>query len=66
MAILELVDKISMVVENNVTSVGIFLNHFKAFGTIDHNILLYKLGHYSFRGNILKCFTDYVYNRKTV
>ena len=64
MAIFELVDKISMAVENNETTVGIFLDLSKAFDTIDHNILSYKLEYYAFRGNILKWFTDYLYNRK--
>ena len=64
MAILELVDKISMAVENNETTVGIFLDLSKAFDTIDHKFLLYKLEYYGFRGNVLKRYTDYLYNRK--
>ena len=67
MAITELVDKIANAVERNETTAGIFLDLSKAFDTINHDILLYKLDYYGFRGAALDhvdWFQSYLSNRK--
>ena len=64
MAIIQSLDKVSIAVEQNETTIGIFLDLSKAFDTIDHYILLYKLEHYGFRGIVLDWFKNYLSNRK--
>lgn len=63
MAVIELVDKVIQAVERNESTLGIFLDLSKAFDTIDHAILLYKLEYYGFRGIIYEWFKSYLNNR---
>jgi hypothetical protein len=64
MALIDMYDKISLAIDKNESSIGIFIDLSKAFATLDHNILLKKLEHYGIRGKALDWFKSYLYNRK--
>ena len=64
MAVLDFVKDISEATDNNMFTLGIFMDLSKAFDTIDHNILLDKLYHYGFRGISHTWFTNYLSSRK--
>ena len=63
-ALLHFIDKISSAKDNGLHTVGIFLDYSKAFDTIDHTILLYKLSFYGIRGKALEWFRSYFSDRK--
>ena len=63
MAIIDLVDKISSNIDNKKHSIGILLDLSKAFGIIDHQILLRKLQCYVIRGIACDWFKSYLENR---
>ncbi len=44
--------------------VGVYLDLGKAFDTVDHNILLFKLNHYGIRGLGFQWLASYLSNRK--
>ena len=64
MALIELYDKISLAIDKNEYSIGIFIDLSKAFDTLDHTILLKKLYHYGIRGKAWDWFNSYLCNRK--
>lgn len=62
-ALISFVNKIIDAFENNKLSFGIFLDFSKAFDTLDHNILMFKLHHYGIHGIGYHWFNDYLSNR---
>ncbi len=63
-ATLELVDRIIIEMDKMNTPVNIFLDLSKAFDTLDHEILLYKLKNYGINGASFKLMESYIKNRK--
>ena len=57
MELLNIMDEISVEMENRKYSIGIFLDLSKAFDTIDHNILLKKLEIYGI-GFLVICHVE--------
>ena len=64
MALLNLVDQITNELDNKQFLFGIFIDLSKAFDTLDHEILISKLNHYSFRGTANKWFYSYLEKSK--
>ena len=64
LAIIQLLDKITDSFANKKHLIGIFMDLSKAFDTIDHDILIYKLKRYGIRGLALSWIIDYLSNRK--
>ena len=63
-AITALTSDVIKALENKDSVLSVFMDLSKAFDTIDHQILLYKLEFYGIRGTPLKWFKRYLSNRK--
>ena len=63
-AIIQLLDKITESFANKEHIIGVFMDLSKAFDTIDHDILIYKLKRYGIQGIALSWIRDYLTNRK--
>ena len=57
-------NKTSEAVDNKRFAFGIFIDLSKAFGWLNHSILLSKLEHYGIRGITLNWFRNYLFNPK--
>ena len=63
-ALIELVNRICNFFNENRYTLGVFTDLSKAFGTVNHNILLKKLKLYGIENSNLRWFTSYLSRRK--
>ena len=63
-ALLSLSENIRKNLDEGNFSCGVFIDLQKAFDTVDHDILLYKLNHYGIRGTANNWFRSYLKNRR--
>ena len=65
MAIMELVENITIAMDNGKFTIGrVFIDLKQAFDTVDHSMLVTKLDHYGIRGVAKQWLSSYLENRK--
>ena len=64
LAALEVVDRILVEMDKQDIPINIYLDLSKAFDTLDHNVLLYKLSYYGVCDKALKLMQSYLDNRQ--
>ena len=64
MTVIDFINAVNKAIDQNMNTVGIFMDLSKAFDTIDHDILLSKLSHYGFKGISQEWFSSFLSNRK--
>jgi retron-type reverse transcriptase len=64
MALTDLYDRLSIAIDKNDYTAGVFIDLSKAFDTLDHSVLLKKLSHYGIRGLSNDWIANYLSNRQ--
>ena len=64
LALMDVVDKIRHNLAVGKKVAGVYIDFSKAFDTVNHQILLYKLQHLGIRGSMLQLIKSYLNNRK--
>ena len=63
-AIIDIANQIQIKMDRKMYSCGIFADLQKAFDTVNHSILLWKLEHYGIHGIVNDWFRSYLLDRK--
>ena len=63
-AILELIDRVRLVLDRGFTPIAVYLDLSKAFDSLNSEILLFNLYYYGARGSTFRWFETYLENRQ--